>query len=159
MTKQSLLVPLCLVSFAACTDVGQDNTTIPQASLKDGGVSITMLSEQAGTLTLWLEKTGHNPGVNAAKVSDCVRVSDSTTIAANLVPGTLDSPGSFDDGDLGFETNCEDPSLTVPLDNNAQAIDIVIDDGTAALHVVIEKDSLGGYKVDRCDADSCEWFR
>ena len=158
MTTKTLLVPFCLMSFAACTS-SSDSTTIPQTNLKDGGVSITMLSEQPGTLTLWLKKTGHNPGRNAAKVSDCVRVSDQTTIAANLVPGTLDDPGAFDDGDLGFETNCIDPMLEVPLDNNAQAIDIVINDGTVAMHVVIEKDSFGSYKVDRCDADSCKWFR
>jgi hypothetical protein len=106
-----------------------------------------------------LSRTGTNPARNAATTSDCLRVHASTAITVNGTAAQMNSQGSFDDGDAGFETNCNDPYFTAQLPSGPAQVDITISDSSETLVIGLVQQANGSYSVTRCDAASCTMFQ
>src|SRR4051812_42459781 len=104
------LLPLMV---AGCLDPNE----VAQVDLKDGGVSMSVADwfpapefpAMAGDeIHPPVTKLGPPPSHNGAKPIDCVRLSASTTITANGIPGMMLEAGGYDAA-ADFENNCIEP--------------------------------------------------
>ncbi len=148
------------LAVAACATDSGNSTTVPQTDIQHAQIAAEIsfggAANGSASFDILLSKYGADPGLNAAQTSDCLRFGSDFTVTAGGTAATIDSLGGFDDGDLGFETNCELPFATLDLATAPQTIDIVLADNSAQEHVVLQSDGKGFYTVVRCDVDSCD---
>ena len=137
--NKSLLLAM-LLAFTGCT-MSQDLAS------ERVNVDVRMAADQ---ITVNVSSVNDLKG-NVADTSHCLTLSDSTTITANGLPGTLVNVGG-----LPFDADsCEAAELTVAFATLPEVIDIVLDDGTAKLEIKLVRDSFKKFQVTKCGAASC----
>ncbi len=152
-------IAFAALALTACTD--PDAVPVTDLQHTPVGVEIDYFPADpyipAGQFTVTLSKFGDDPGVNAAKATDCLELGSSTQVRVGGVVATTDYLGGFDDGGWSFESNCGNPYFTIDLGATPPAtIDFKIADDSAVKHVVLQSDGKGRYTVARCDAASCD---
>jgi hypothetical protein len=163
MTSSLLVGSVMAITMVGCvtTPTGPTGADLDESDLQSVQllVEIEHFVQTPDQFELVFGKLGADPAHNAAKRSDCIRVHASTTVSANGTDAVMESQGSFDDGDAGFETNCIDPSFSVQLVTVPDEVDLEISDSTQTLLIQLKRQPDGSYAIVRCDAASCQMFQ
>lgn len=128
----------------------------PEVDLSAGGLSANGTAHASdGSIGLELTRLAGNPPHDAAKPTDCVQLSSSTTYTVNGMRGSVVNLGSFQGSSLGATGYCVSPEFSITLDPLPADLDIALADGTATLHIQASADATGHYPVTRCDFAQC----
>ena len=111
--------------------------------------------QSPGHFDLVLGRAGHDPGLNGAVPSDCLRIHATSVATANGVTASLVEVGGYDSGSGGFENNCVRPSFTVELGADPDAVAVTIADASATLQLQLARQPNGSYAVAQCGVAEC----